>query len=66
MVTMIGEKPTMELLKKAMFSITTGSNDVLNHILPLIPFSDVDKISSSMLQDFMVSNLTRQIQVRTN
>ena len=66
MVKMTGEKATMEMLKKAMFSITTGSNDVLNYILPLIPFSGVDKISSEMLQDSMVSNLTIQLKVLIN
>ncbi|KAL6349543.1 hypothetical protein AAG906_034200 [Vitis piasezkii] len=62
MVNMIGEKATMELLKKAMFSITTGSNDMLNYIQPLIPFFGDDKISATMLQDFMVSNLTIQLK----
>lgn len=64
MVNVMGENETREFLKKAIFSITTGSNDILNYVQPNIPFLEGDKVSSTELQDFMVSNLTTQLKVR--
>lgn len=63
MVNMIGEMGVMELLKEAMFSITMGSNDILNHLQPSIPLLGETTISVRMLQDVMVSNLTTQLKV---
>ncbi|KAL5551524.1 hypothetical protein UlMin_001700 [Ulmus minor] len=58
MVKKMGENGTKELLKKAIFSLTIGSNDILNYVQPSIPFFGSDKVSPSMFQQFMVSNLT--------
>ncbi|KDP25209.1 hypothetical protein JCGZ_20365 [Jatropha curcas] len=62
MVNVMGEHGTREFLKKAIFSLTTGSNDILNYIQPSIPFFGVNKVSPSVFQDFMVSNLTVQLK----
>ncbi|GAV88898.1 Lipase_GDSL domain-containing protein [Cephalotus follicularis] len=62
MVNVMGENRTKEFLKKAIFSLTIGSNDVLNYVQPSIPFLSKDKVSSTMFQDFMVSNLTIQLK----
>ena len=67
MVDLIGENGTNDLLKKAIFSLTIGSNDILNYIQPSIPFfghDDHDKVTPIMFQDFMVSNLTVQLKVQ--
>ncbi|GMN31289.1 hypothetical protein TIFTF001_003186 [Ficus carica] len=58
MVSVMEENRTKDLLKKAIFSLTIGSNDVLNYVQPSIPFFGHDKVPPSMYQDFMVSNLT--------
>lgn len=65
MVNVMGEKRTKAFLKKAIFSLTTGSNDMLNYVQPSIPFLGGDKVSPSTLQDYMVFNLTTQLKVRT-
>ncbi|KAL6181740.1 hypothetical protein ACLB2K_048389 [Fragaria x ananassa] len=62
MVNVMGEISTREFLKKAIFSLTIGSNDVLNYVQPSIPFFAQDKVSPNMYQDFMVSNLTVQLK----
>lgn len=61
----MGENKTMEFLKKAIFSVTIGSNDVLNYFQPSIPFFGDHKVSPTMFQDVMVSNLTLQLKVQT-
>ncbi|KAI3996235.1 hypothetical protein MKX01_026703 [Papaver californicum] len=53
---------TTEFLKQVVFSITSGSNDLLNYLQPSIPFFKENKVSPAMLQDFMVSNLTLQLK----
>ncbi|KAK2981928.1 hypothetical protein RJ640_019148 [Escallonia rubra] len=58
MVNVMGEKGTKSFLNKAIFSVTIGSNDILNYFQPSIPFFGEDKVSPPMFQDFMVSNLT--------
>ncbi|XP_077247510.1 GDSL-like Lipase/Acylhydrolase superfamily protein isoform X2 [Tasmannia lanceolata] len=63
MVKVVTENRTREFLKQAVFSITTGSNDIVNYIEPSIPFFQRDKLSPSMLQDVMVSNLTVQLKL---
>lgn len=63
MVNVMGENGTREFLKKAVFSLTIGSNDILNYMQPLIPFLGGDKVSPTMFQDFMISNLTLQLKV---
>ncbi|XP_062025694.1 GDSL esterase/lipase At5g41890 [Rosa rugosa] len=62
MVNVMGERSTREFLKKAIFSITIGSNDVLNYVQPSIPFFSHDKVSPNTFQHFMVSNLTIQLK----
>ncbi|KAI9173858.1 hypothetical protein LWI28_007705 [Acer negundo] len=62
MVGVMSENRTRDLLKKAIFSLTAGSNDVLNYIQPSIPFFGGDKVSKTTFQDFMVSNLTIQLK----
>ncbi|CAH9092709.1 unnamed protein product [Cuscuta epithymum] len=64
MVEVMGERNTSELLKEAIFSITIGSNDILNYIQPLgIPFlQDHPTRSPPTFQDLLVSNLSMHIQ----
>ncbi|KAK9145779.1 hypothetical protein Sjap_005682 [Stephania japonica] len=62
MERMAGESSTKEILKTAIFSITSGSNDILDYIQPLIPFLGEDKVSPGLLHDFMISNLTIQLK----
>ncbi|XP_043718147.1 GDSL esterase/lipase At5g41890 [Telopea speciosissima] len=65
MVRLMGENGTKEFLKGAMFSVTIGSNDVLNYLQPPIPFlsrEDKDKVSPTLLQHFLVSNLTLHLK----
>ncbi|XP_031262770.1 GDSL esterase/lipase At5g41890-like [Pistacia vera] len=62
MVNVMGENRTKEFLKKAIFSLTIGSNDILNYIQPSITFFFGEKTSKTTLQDFMVSNLTIHLQ----
>lgn len=63
MVRVIGENGTKEVLKKAMFTITIGSNDILNYIQPSIPFFSQDKLPNDVLQDSMVFHLTTHLKV---
>ena len=63
MVRMIGENGTKEMLKKSMFTITIGSNDILNYIQPSIPFFSQDKLPIGVLQDSMVFHLTTHLKV---
>ncbi|KAG2241415.1 hypothetical protein Bca52824_007871 [Brassica carinata] len=62
MVRMIGENGTKEMLKKSMFTITIGSNDILNYIQPSIPFFSQDKLPTGVLQDSMVFHLTTHLK----
>lgn len=66
MVRVIGENGTKEMLKKAMFTITIGSNDILNNIQPSIPFFSQDKLPIDVLQDSMVLHLTTHLKVIKN
>lgn len=67
MKKIMGENGSNELLKKAIFSLTIGSNDVLSYVQPSIPFLGHDhNVSPTMLQDFMVSNLTVHLKVTIN
>ncbi|XP_060674559.1 GDSL esterase/lipase At5g41890 isoform X2 [Ziziphus jujuba] len=58
MVNAMGENVTKEILNKAIFSLTIGSNDVLSYIQPSIPFLGHNKVSPTLFQQFMVSNFT--------
>uniref|UniRef100_A0A0D3C0M3 GDSL esterase/lipase n=1 Tax=Brassica oleracea var. oleracea TaxID=109376 RepID=A0A0D3C0M3_BRAOL len=59
MVRMIGENGTEEMLRKAMLTITIGSNDILNYyIQPSIPSFSQDKLPIDALQNSMVFHLT--------
>ncbi|VYS68981.1 unnamed protein product [Arabidopsis thaliana] len=62
MVRVIGENGTKEMLKNAMFTITIGSNDILNYIQPSIPFFSQDKLPTDVLQDSMVLHLTTHLK----
>ncbi|CAL9223878.1 unnamed protein product [Arabidopsis halleri] len=62
MVRVIGENGTKEMLKKAMFTMTIGSNDILNYIQPSIPFFSQDKLPTDVLQDSMVLHLTTHLK----
>ncbi|KZV22443.1 GDSL esterase/lipase [Dorcoceras hygrometricum] len=62
-VGVMGVTNTTNLLKNAIFSITTGSNDVINYFQPIIPFlRNNNNVSPNMFQDFLVSNLTVQLE----
>lgn len=66
MVNAMGENRTREFLKKAIFSLTIGSNDILNYVQPSIPFLGHDKLfPTTIFLDSMISNLTIQLKVRT-
>lgn len=60
---MMGENSTYKFLKDAIFSLTIGSNDILNYFQPSIPFFGQDEVRPTLFQDFMVSNLTMQLMV---
>ncbi|GLU17593.1 hypothetical protein SLE2022_339540 [Rubroshorea leprosula] len=62
LVRMLGEPGTREFLQKTIFSLTIGSNDVLNYVQPTIPFLGQDKVSPTTFQDFLISNLTVQLK----
>ncbi|KAK1304733.1 GDSL esterase/lipase [Acorus calamus] len=62
MVGMVGQNATDEFLKGSVFSITTGSNDILNYMEPSIPFLGQEKVSHTMFQDYMISNLTLHLK----
>ncbi|XP_022733791.1 GDSL esterase/lipase At5g41890 [Durio zibethinus] len=62
MVNAMGENRTKEFLKKAIFSLTSGSNDILNYVQPSIPFLGHDKVFPTTFLDFMISNLTIQLK----
>ncbi|XP_009627000.3 GDSL esterase/lipase At5g41890 [Nicotiana tomentosiformis] len=61
-VNAMGEKNAKRFLTKAMFSVTIGSNDVINYFQPSIPFLSYEKVSPTTFQDFLVSNLTMNLQ----
>ncbi|XP_021768502.1 GDSL esterase/lipase At5g41890-like [Chenopodium quinoa] len=61
-VAKMGEKATKNFLRNAIFSITVGSNDILNFIQPSIPFIGQDKVQPAIFQDQMLSNLTMQLK----
>ena len=64
MVRMIGENGTEEMLRKAMLTITIGSNDILNYyIQPSIPSFSQDKLPIDALQNSMVFHLTTHFKV---
>lgn len=60
----MGESGVMKLLNGAIFSLTIGSNDFFDYLEPSIPLIGQSKLSHTMLQDAMVSNLTLQLKVR--
>ncbi|KAE8708213.1 GDSL esterase/lipase [Hibiscus syriacus] len=62
MVNAMGENGTREFLKKAVFSLTIGSNDILNNVQPSIPFLGHEKVFPTTFLDFMISNLTLQLE----
>ncbi|KAK8502451.1 hypothetical protein V6N13_130499 [Hibiscus sabdariffa] len=62
MVNEMGENGTRQFLKKAVFSLTIGSNDILNYVQPSIPFLRHEKVFPTTFLDFMISNLTLQLE----
>ncbi|KAK6119432.1 hypothetical protein DH2020_046822 [Rehmannia glutinosa] len=56
MVNIVGENSTSSLLKEAIFSLTVGSNDIINY------FQFSGNVSPLAFQDFMISNLTMQLK----
>ncbi|KAM3267041.1 GDSL esterase/lipase [Capsicum annuum] len=60
-VNAMGEENAKRFLKKAIFSVTIGSNDVINYFQPSIPFLSKN-ISPTIFQDYLVSNLTMNLQ----
>ncbi|XP_038974640.1 GDSL esterase/lipase At5g41890 [Phoenix dactylifera] len=62
MVRMVGENAAAKFLKTAIFSVTSGSNDILNYLEPSIPFLGKEKVAPAVLQDMMVSNLTLHLK----
>ncbi|CAK9167449.1 unnamed protein product [Ilex paraguariensis] len=62
MVNVMGEKGTKKFLRQAIFSLTIGSNDILNYFQPSIPFIGQDKVPSTIFQHYMISNLTTQLK----
>ncbi|XP_051137566.1 GDSL esterase/lipase At5g41890 [Andrographis paniculata] len=61
MVSSAGENRTKDVLKNTVFSITIGSNDVINYFQQ--PFAFLNgNVSMATFQDFMVSNLTEQLK----
>ena len=59
-----GENETMKLLKEAIFSLTFGSNDIINYFQSSIPFFGSNKVAPSDYLDHMISNLTIHLKVR--
>ncbi|KAJ4799787.1 GDSL esterase/lipase [Rhynchospora pubera] len=62
MSSQTGENATSELLKKAIFFIVAGSNDILNYLQPSIPFFQGEKVVPSVLKESMLSNLTSHLK----
>uniref|UniRef100_A0A0E0KU86 Uncharacterized protein n=1 Tax=Oryza punctata TaxID=4537 RepID=A0A0E0KU86_ORYPU len=54
----MGEKAATEFLKKALFTIVAGSNDILEYLTPSMPFFGREKYDPSVFQDSLASNLT--------
>ncbi|XP_073132994.1 GDSL esterase/lipase At5g41890 [Henckelia pumila] len=62
-LSVMGVTNTTNLFKNAIFSITIGSNDVINYFQPMIPFlGNNNNVSPTMFQDFLVSNFTIQLE----
>ncbi|XP_068649578.1 GDSL esterase/lipase At5g41890 [Aristolochia californica] len=62
MVEVLGANRTEKALQDALFSITAGSNDIINNILSSVPFFQPAQLPPSLLVDIMVSNLTSYLQ----
>ena len=63
MIGLIGEKEARDFLKNAIYTVSIGSNDILNYIQPSIPFIGQHKVTPSVFQDYMLFNLTLQLKV---
>ncbi|KAL9240612.1 hypothetical protein vseg_014810 [Gypsophila vaccaria] len=62
LITNIGEKPTTELLEKALFSVTMGSNDFINNYLtPLVSRLEQTLVSPETFVDSMISKYRVQL-----
>nr|XP_043622388.1 GDSL esterase/lipase At5g41890 [Erigeron canadensis] len=62
MVKQMGEHGVQHLFRKAIFSVTTGSNDIITYYLPNLPFVGNYAVSPTTLQDLMVSNMTSHLK----
>ncbi|KAL5214242.1 hypothetical protein ABZP36_003394 [Zizania latifolia] len=58
----MGEKAAAEFLKKALFTVAAGSNDILEYLSPSMPFFGREKYDPSVFQDSLVSNLTLHLK----
>ncbi|BAF15545.1 Os04g0577300, partial [Oryza sativa Japonica Group] len=54
----MGEKAATGFLKKALFTVAAGSNDILEYLSPSMPFFGREKYDPSVFQDSLASNLT--------
>ncbi|KAL8539966.1 hypothetical protein ACS0TY_001534 [Phlomoides rotata] len=61
MLNAVGENRSRSVLKDAIFSLTIGSNDVLNYFQPP-PINPFLNISPLAFQDIMVSNFTMHLK----
>lgn len=64
MANVLGERETSDFLKRAVFSLTIGSNDIINYILPSLTYLSAQKFPPTVYQSLMISNLTMQLQVK--
>ncbi|KAL9677766.1 hypothetical protein QQ045_015602 [Rhodiola kirilowii] len=63
LVNLMGQQKADELIRRAIFTITTGSNDILNYMQQkfLKSFGDF-RVSPSAFQNFLLSNMTMQLK----
>ncbi|CAO2819344.1 unnamed protein product [Amaranthus hypochondriacus] len=61
-IGLMGEKEARNFLKNAIYTVSIGSNDILNYIQPSIPFIGQHKVTPSIFQDYMLFNLTMQLK----
>uniref|UniRef100_A0A0D9ZPL2 GDSL esterase/lipase n=1 Tax=Oryza glumipatula TaxID=40148 RepID=A0A0D9ZPL2_9ORYZ len=59
----MGEKAATGFLKKALFTVAAGSNDILEYLSPSMPFFGREKYDPSVFQDSLASNLTFYLKV---
>ncbi|KAL8139622.1 hypothetical protein V2J09_005643 [Rumex salicifolius] len=61
-VGMIGEDATKELMRRALFSVTMGSNDFINNYLtPVVSAAEQTLVSPQLFEDTMISTFRSQL-----